>query len=85
MRGATSCQRFCAMGKTTTATKDLLKFCKKVLDILTNSEHYVLTLAEKSPLFGPINVRHLVTPFEAWAIKHLVVRNSGRELLHGIR
>ena len=59
---------------TTTTTDDLLKFCQKVLDILTNREHYVSTLGREIPLFGPIYVRHLVTAFEAWAIKYSVVR-----------
>ena len=54
-------------------TDDLLKFCQKELDILTNWEHYDPTLGRDLPLVGPIYVRHLVTPFEAWVSKHLVV------------
>jgi hypothetical protein len=60
--------------ETPPTTDDLLKFCQKVLDILTNREHYIPTLGREIPLFGPIYVRHLVTPFEAWGIKYSVVR-----------
>jgi hypothetical protein len=57
---------------TTTATKGLLKFRKKVLDILTNWEHYVPTQPTKFFRIGLLRTtpRH---PFSRRGIKQLVV------------
>src|ERR1035438_1668955 len=54
--GCRSCFSLWRVLETPPPPIDLLKFCQKGLDILTNREHYVSTLGREIPLFGPIYV-----------------------------
>ena len=72
------------LGGKNSTTYDLLKFCKKVLDILTDWEHYDPTLGRGIPLVGPLSTTAR-DPFRAVGEQAFSCRNLGRELLHGIR
>ena len=65
-------------------TDDLLKFCQKELDILTNWEHYDPTLGREISLFGPLRTTPR-NPFRGVGDQVFSCKNLGRELLHGAR
>jgi hypothetical protein len=65
-------------------TNELLKFCKKVLDILTNREQYVSTHQPTNLFRSGIYVRHLVTPFRGVGHRHLALISiqEGTEIVY---